>query len=106
MAIAVVYIAIQEPQLHQTPHPSSASLSQTAAYRCRGEHRQLYRVTGTDLSTRPCRGHHRLYLCISAANAANMANKMWPQISTLPIPVVIVLAMLIGAAIGCFNGFS
>ena len=29
---------------------------------------------------------------------------MWPEIGTLPIPVVILLAMLIGAAIGCFNG--
>ena len=30
---------------------------------------------------------------------------MWPDIGTLPIPVVIILAMLIGAAIGSFNGF-
>ena len=62
-------------------------------------------LTGTDLSAGRAVG---ITACISASllqNAANMANKMWPQIGTLPIPVVIVLAMLIGAAIGCFNGF-
>ena len=49
-----------------------------------------------------------LTACISASllqNSANLANKMWPEIGTLPIFVVILMAMLIGALIGCFNGF-
>ena len=62
-------------------------------------------LTGTDLSAGRIVG---LTACISASllqNAANVANKMWPQIGTLPIWVVIPAAMVIGAAFGAFNGF-
>ena len=62
-------------------------------------------LTGTDLSAGRIVG---LTACISASllqSAANLANKMWPEIGTLPIWVVIPVAMLIGAAFGAFNGF-
>ena len=105
MAIAVVYIAIQNPNFLK-PASIINILSQTAAYlpAALGIAGCIV-LTGTDLSAGRAVG---LTACISASllqNAANAANKMWPEIGTLPIPVVIVIAMLIGAAIGCFNGF-
>ena len=100
MAIAVVYIAIKNPNFIK-PASLINILSQTAAYlpAALGIGGCIV-LTGTDLSAGRAVG---ITACISASllqNAANMANKMWPQIGTLPIPVVIVLAMLIGAAIG------
>ena len=98
MAIAVVYIAIKNPNFIK-PASLINILSQTAAYlpAALGIGGCIV-LTGTDLSAGRAVG---ITACISASllqNAANMANKMWPQIGTLPIPVVIVLAMLIGAA--------
>ena len=100
MAVAVIYIAIKNPNFIRTASVINI-LSQTAAY--------LPAALGiggcTDLSAGRVVG---LTACISASllqNAANVANKMWPQIGTLPIPVVILLAMMIGALVGCFNGF-
>ena len=99
MAIAVVYIAIKNPNFIK-PASLINILSQTAAYlpAALGIGGCIV-LTGTDLSAGRAVG---ITACISASllqNAANMANKMWPQIGTLPIPVVIVLAMLIGAAV-------
>ena len=61
-------------------------------------------LTGTDLSAGRIVG---LTACISASllQARTPANKMWPEIGTLPICLVILIAMVIGAAIGAFNGF-
>ncbi len=61
-------------------------------------------LTGTDLSAGRIVG---LTACVSASllQAVGGANKMWPNIGTLPIPVVILIAILIGAAFGAFNGF-
>lgn len=105
MVIAVIYIAIRNPNFIK-PASLINIFSQTAAYlpAALGIGGCIV-LTGTDLSAGRAVG---LTACISASllqNAANTANKMWPEIGTLPIPVVILLAMLIGAAIGCFNGF-
>ena len=105
MVIAVIYIAIKNPNFTQAPSLINI-LSQTAAYlpAALGIGGCIV-LTGTDLSAGRVVG---LTACISASllqNAANLANKMWPQIGTLPVIVVVLLAMLIGAAIGCFNGF-
>ena len=105
MVIAVIYIAIKNPKFTQ-PASIINILSQTAAYlpAALGIGGCIV-LTGTDLSAGRVVG---LTACISASllqNAANLANKMWPGIGTLPIIVVILLAMLIGAAVGCFNGF-
>ncbi|MFR8204768.1 MAG: ABC transporter permease subunit [Oscillospiraceae bacterium] len=104
MVIAVIYIAIRNPNFIK-PASLINIFSQTAAYlpAALGIGGCIV-LTGTDLSAGRAVG---LTACISASllqNAANTANKMWPEIGTLPIPVVILLAMLIGAAIGCFNG--
>ena len=62
-------------------------------------------LTGTDLSAGRIVG---LTACVSASllqGTTNLANKMWPEIGTLPIWAVIPIAMIIGAAFGAFNGF-
>lgn len=105
MGIAIVYIAIKNPRFIQ-PASIINILSQTAAYlpAALGIGGCIV-LTGTDLSAGRIVG---LTACISASllqNAANVANKMWPQIGTLPIWVVIPAAMVIGAAFGAFNGF-
>ena len=105
MLIAVVYIAIVNQNFLKAASIANI-ISQTAAYlpAALGIAGCIV-LTGTDLSAGRIVG---LTACISASllqNAANMANKMWPEIGTLPIWVVIPAVMLIGAAIGCFNGF-
>ena len=105
MAIAVVYIAIKNPNFIK-PASLINILSQTAAYlpAALGIGGCIV-LTGTDLSAGRAVG---LTACISASllqNAENLANKMWPEIGTLPIWAVILIAMAIGALIGCFNGF-
>ena len=105
MAVAVIYIAIKNPNFIRTASVINI-LSQTAAYlpAALGIGGCIV-LTGTDLSAGRVVG---LTACISASllqNAANVANKMWPEIGTLPILVVILLAMIAGALIGSFNGF-
>ena len=80
MAIAVVYIAIKNPNFIK-PASLINILSQTAAYlpAALGIGGCIV-LTGTDLSAGRAVG---ITACISASllqNAANMANKMWPQI--------------------------
>ncbi len=105
MIIAVIYIAVVNPNFLK-PASIINILSQTAAYlpAALGIGGCIV-LTGTDLSAGRIVG---LTACISASllqSAANLANKMWPEIGTLPIWVVIPAAMLIGAAFGAFNGF-
>ena len=61
-------------------------------------------LTGTDLSAGRAVG---ITACVAASllQASDAANKMWPNIGTLPIPVVILIVVGIGALIGAFNGF-
>ena len=104
MIIAVIYIAVVNPNFLK-PASIINILSQTAAYlpAALGIGGCIV-LTGTDLSAGRIVG---LTACISASllqSAANLANKMWPEIGTLPIWVVIPAAMLIGAAFGAFNG--
>ena len=105
MIIAVIYIAVVNPNFLK-PASIINILSQTAAYlpAALGIGGCIV-LTGTDLSAGRIVG---LTACISASllqSAANLANKMWPDMGTLPIWVVIPVAMLIGAAFGAFNGF-
>lgn len=61
-------------------------------------------LTGTDLSAGRIVG---LTACISAAclQMVGYANKIFPNIGVLPIPVVLVLVMAVGALVGLVNGW-
>ncbi len=105
MAIAIIYIAISNPRFIQ-PASIINIISQTAAYlpAALGIAGTIV-LTGTDLSAGRIVG---LTACISASllqSVANLANKMWPELGTLPIFLVIPIAMIIGALLGSFNGF-
>lgn len=104
MFIAIIYIAISN-QNFLKPASLINIVAQTAAYLpvALGVAGCIV-LTGTDLSAGRIVG---LTACVGASllQAANGANKMWPNIGTLPIPVVILIVMLIGGAIGAFNGF-
>ena len=56
-------------------------------------------LTGTDLSAGRCVG---LTACVSASllQSVEASNKMWPNIGTLPVFAVILIAMGIGALRG------
>ncbi len=61
-------------------------------------------LTGTDLSAGRIVG---LVACVSASllQSSGYANKMFPGLDTMPIPVVLLIAMLIGGLVGLANGF-
>ena len=105
MIVAVIYIQVFKNSNFLRPSSLVNILSQTAAYLplALGIAGCIV-LTGTDLSAGRCVG---LTACISASllQAVTTSNKMWPEIGTLPIPVVILIAMGIGAAVGVFNGF-
>ncbi len=104
MAIAIVYIAISNPNFLK-PASIINIISQTAAYlpAALGIAGCIV-LTGTDLSAGRCVG---ITACISASllQTTGGANKMWESFGTLSIWVVIPAVMLVGACIGCFNGF-
>lgn len=104
MFVAIVYIAIINKNFLQ-PASIINILSQTAAYlpAALGIAGCIV-LTGTDLSAGRAVG---LTACISASllQVAGSANKMWTGIGTMPIVVVIIVAMIVGACIGSFNGF-
>lgn len=103
MVIAVIYIAIKN---HNFIKPASLIniLAQTSAYLpvALGVAGCIV-LTGTDLSAGRIVG---LTACVSASllQAVTAANKMW-NIEPLPVGVVLLVAICIGAAIGAFNGF-
>ena len=61
-------------------------------------------LTGTDLSAGRIVG---LVACVSAAllQSSDYLGKMFPSLPTLPIPVVLLIVIGIGALIGAVNGF-
>ena len=103
MVIAIVWIAIINPNFIR-PASLVNILAQTAAYLpvALGVAGCIV-LTGTDLSAGRIVG---LTACVGASllQAVGGANKMWPQIGTLPIPLVILIVVLVGALIGAFNG--
>ena len=104
MVVAAVGIAIYKPGF-VSPSSLVNILSLTAAYlpAALGIAGCIV-LTGTDLSAGRCVG---LTACVSASllQSVEASNKMWPGIGTLPVPVVILIVVLLGAAIGAFNGF-
>ena len=61
-------------------------------------------LTGTDLSAGRAVG---LCACVAASllQATGYANKMFPELATVPVYLVILLVVAIGALIGAINGF-
>ena len=104
MLMVAGYVAITQPAF-LSPRSLVNLLSLTAAYLpvALGIAGCIV-LTGTDLSAGRAVG---ITACISASllQASDAANKMWPNIGTLPIPVVIAISMGLGALIGAFNGF-
>ena len=104
MIIAVIVIQIVNPNFLR-PASLVNILSQTAAYlpAALGIAGCIV-LTGTDLSAGRAVG---ITACVAASllQAADAPNKMWPAIGTLPVPLVILIVVAIGAAIGAFNGF-
>ena len=104
MLVVAAYVAITQPSF-LSPSSLVNLLSLTAAYLpvALGIAGCIVR-TGTDLSAGRAVG---LTACVSASllQSVDAANKMWPNIGTLPIFVVILIAMGLGALIGAFNGF-
>ena len=104
MIIAVIIIQINNPRF-LGPASLVNILSQTAAYlpAALGIAGCIV-LTGTDLSAGRAVG---LTACISASllQKADSATKMWPEIGTMNIFVVILIALALGALIGAFNGF-
>lgn len=61
-------------------------------------------LSGTDISAGRAVG---LTACITASllQTSGYANKMFPSLPSLPIPIVLLLVMAVGAIIGLVNGF-
>ncbi len=104
MLVVAAYVAITQPSF-LSPTSLVNLLSLTAAYLpvALGIAGCIV-LTGTDLSAGRAVG---LTACVSASllQSVDAANKMWPNIGTLPIFVVILIALGLGALIGAFNGF-
>ena len=104
MLAVAVYVAVTEPSF-LAPRSLVNLLSLTAAYLpvALGIAGCIV-LTGTDLSAGRAVG---ITACVAASllQAADAPNKMWPAIGTLPVPLVILIVVALGAAIGAFNGF-
>ncbi len=104
MLLVAVYVAISQPSF-LSPSSLINLLSLTAAYLpvALGIAGCIV-LTGTDLSAGRAVG---ITACVAASllQAVGGANKMWPSIGTLPVPLVILIVVLLGALIGAFNGF-
>lgn len=104
MLVVAAYVAITKPSF-LSPSSLVNLLSLTAAYLpvALGIAGCIV-LTGTDLSAGRAVG---ITACISASllQSTDAANKMWTGIGTLPIPLVILIVLGVGALIGAFNGF-
>lgn len=104
MLVVIVYIAVTNPNFIK-PASIVNIIAQTSAYlpAALGVAGCIV-LTGTDLSAGRIVG---VTACVGASllQAVGSANKMWPQIGTLPVLVVLAIVMVIGAVIGSFNGF-
>ena len=104
MLLVAAYVAVTQPSF-LAPNSLINLLSLTAAYLpvALGIAGCIV-LTGTDLSAGRAVG---ITACVAASllQAVDAANKMWPGIGTLPVPLVILIVVGLGALIGAFNGF-
>ena len=104
IVLAVIYITIRVPAfLSLSSIVNIVSLSAAKLPIALGIAGAII-LTGTDLSAGRCVG---LTACISAAllQMVGYANKIFPNLPVLPIPVVLILVMLVGALVGLVNGW-
>ncbi len=104
MLIAIIYIQIQRPQfLSRESIINIVSLSASAMPLALGVAGAII-LTGTDLSAGRIVG---LTACISASllQAVDYSNKMFPDLPAIPIIIVFLLVIALGALIGFVNGF-
>ena len=104
IAIAVIYISIKVPAFLSVPSiVNIVSLTAAKLPIALGIAGCIV-LTGTDISAGRCVG---LTACISASllQMADYANKMLDGIGVLPLPVVLLAVMAVGATVGLVNGF-
>lgn len=104
ISIAIIFIAIAEPRFLSVASVINV-ISLTAARLpiALGIGGAIV-LTGTDISAGRAVG---LTACITASllQSTEYAGKMFPALPTLPIPLVILAVILVGAIIGFINGF-
>lgn len=104
MLLVAAYVAVTKPSF-LSPSSLVNLLSLTAAYLpvALGIAGCIV-LTGTDLSAGRAVG---ITACVAASllQSPDAPTKMWMGIGALPIPLVIVIVVALGALIGAFNGF-
>ena len=104
MLLVAAYVAVTKPSF-LSPSSLVNLLSLTAAYLpvALGIAGCIV-FTGTDLSAGRAVG---ITACVAASllQSPDAPTKMWTGIGALPIPLVIVIVVALGALIGAFNGF-
>ena len=104
IAIAVIFIAIKVPAfLSVSSIVNIVSLTAAKLPIALGIAGCIV-LTGTDISAGRCVG---LTACVAASllQMTNYANKMFPDLKTMPLIVVFLVVIAIGAVVGVVNGF-
>ena len=104
IVIAIIYIAIQVPAFLSTSSiVNIISLTAAKLPIALGIGGAIV-LTGTDISAGRCVG---LTACISAAllQMTNYANKIFPDLEVMPLWIVLLIVIAVGAAVGLVNGF-
>ena len=104
IVIAIIYIAIQVPAFLSTSSiVNIISLTAAKLPIALGIGGAIV-LTGTDISAGRCVG---LTACISAAllQMTNYANKIFTELEVMPLWIVLLIVIAVGAAVGLVNGF-
>ena len=104
IVIAIIYIAIQVPAFLSTSSiVNIISLTAAKLPIALGIGGAIV-LTGTDISAGRCVG---LTACISAAllQMTNYANKIFPELEVMPLWIVLLIVIAVGAAVRLVNGF-
>lgn len=104
IAIAVIFIAIRVPAFLSLPSiVNIISLTASRLPIALGIGGAIV-LSGTDISAGRAVG---LTACIAASllQSTGYANKMFPSLGVVPLPIVILVVLAIGALIGVVNGF-
>lgn len=104
LAIFIVFVAIQEPEFLSLPSIIDIIKKSASGLILALGVGGIIVLTGTDLSAGRVLG---LTACIAASllQRSDYASRMFPNLKPLPIIVVLLLVMAIGAIIGFVNGY-